>query len=212
MMYGMSEKGLASRLGVDQLMAREIMSMFFTSFPAIKNLIDEETVFCKKYGYVSTMDGRKRRLPGIYSEDKYTRLRTARQILNSDIQGSAAGIMKLAMVNIENDKRLSDIGWSMLLSVHDEVICEGPRSTAIQAAKYITEDMTCVIELAVPLKVDAEIFTDGQWYGESIKVKQKSDGWHIIQEVEDQDKDTGKAIMVNKEITEKEANELLIPA
>ena len=180
MMYAMSEKGLSARLKIDESDAKDIMDFFFKAFPNIKKKTAEIQRFCKSEGYVETDWGRKRRLPDIWSEEFWIRKKAERQVLNSVIQGGAADLMKIAILLVGYDQRIKDLGGRLLLTVHDELILEAPKENAIQVAKYLIEDMINVAELKVPLKVDAEIYTDGRWYGESIDLKRTDTGWRLM--------------------------------
>ncbi len=103
-------------------------------------------------GYVSTILGRRRYLPELSSENQSVRLFGQRAAVNSVIQGSAADLIKQAMVNIYRDNRIS--GLRMLLQVHDELVFECPRSSVSDACDFITHQMEHAMELAVPMKVD----------------------------------------------------------
>jgi DNA polymerase-1 len=184
MMYSMSEKGLAKRLRISEDDSLAIMSYFFKRFPKIQKKITELKYFCRANGYVETMWGRKRRLPDIWSEEWWIRKKAERQVLNSVVQGSAADVMKLAMLAVGYDQRIKDLGGILLLTVHDELILECPKNQAVEVAKLVVEDMTTVCELSVPLKVDAELFMDGRWYGESVNLKRKGDDWVLLKDSE----------------------------
>jgi DNA polymerase-1 len=203
MMYSMSEKGLAARLKISEEDALEIMNYFFKAFPDIKKAMNYYKVFCKANGYVETMFGRKRRLPEIYSEEWWVRKKAERQVLNSVIQGTAADIMKIAMIKVGQDQRIKDLGGKLLLTVHDELILEAPKETAVQVTKYVIDDMVGVCNLKVPMKVDGEIFVDGRWYGESISVKNKSGWWGIFQDYDETDSD-GNKVHKTRELNETE--------
>jgi DNA polymerase I-like protein with 3'-5' exonuclease and polymerase domains len=102
--------------------------------------------------------------------------------MNAVVQGTAADVMKLAMLAIGYDHRLSDLDCHMLLTVHDETISSAPKATAVQAASLIIEDMLGVITLNIPMKVDAEVYLDGRWYGDALKVKNKGDKTILLYE------------------------------
>ncbi len=200
MMYSMSEKGLAARLKIDESDAKDIMDFFFKAFPSIKKKITELKIFCKNEGYIETDWGRKRRLPDIWSEEFWIRKKAERQVLNSNIQGGAADIMKIAMLLVGYDPRIKALGARLLLTVHDELIVESPKKNAVQVAKYLVEDMCGAVQLRVPLKVDAEIFTDGRWYGESVALKREGNDWKILETEETIIE--GKKVKRDIEITE----------
>lgn len=180
MMYSMSEKGLASKLNISDDDAFEIMNFFFKRFPNIRKHMKSIEAFCYENGYIETPSGRKRRLPDIWSEEFWLRSKTKRQVLNSEIQGWAADVMKLSIIAVGGDDRIRSLGGKLLLTVHDELILECPKEHAIKIAGYMIDDMVGVVDIKVPMKVDAEIYTDGRWYGDSIKVKKKGNESIII--------------------------------
>jgi DNA polymerase-1 len=182
MMYSMSEKGLANRLKITEDDALDIMNFFFKTFPNIKKTMKYLQALCKEDGFVETLWGRKRRIPDIWSDTWFIRKKAERQVLNSVIQGTAADVMKLAMIKVGYDQRIKDLGGKLLITVHDELIIEASKKNAVQISKYVIEDMTSVCQLKVPMKVDAEIFVDGRWYGDSIAIKKKKDDWVILYE------------------------------
>jgi DNA polymerase-1 len=184
LMYSMSPKGFASRLKISEDDAKELVDQFYKAFPTLKQVMWELKSQCQKDGFIETPWGRKRRIPEVWSDDKYERFRAERQILNSKIQGGAADIMKIAMLLVGYDPRIKELGGRLLLTVHDELIVEAPKDNAIQVTKYLIEDMSNAAHLKVPLKVDAEVFTDGRWYGESITVKRKGSDYVILEEKE----------------------------
>lgn len=174
-MYGMSDRGLASRLKVSRWEAAAILNGLFEEFSGIKQIIDRFHKFCKLNGYVETPFGRKRRIPDIWSDEWWIRNKASRTILNSVIQGGAADIMKLAMLNVGYDERIKALGGRMLLTVHDELIVSAPVKTAIKVAQYLVEDMTSAVKLDVPLKCDCEVFVDGRWEGQSVSLNRALD-------------------------------------
>lgn len=182
MMYSMSEKGLSNRLKISEEDALDIMNYFFKTFPNIKKHMKQLQAQCKEDGFIETFWGRKRRLPDIWSDTWFIRKKAERQVLNSEIQGSAADVMKIAMLRVGYDQRIKDLGGKLLLTVHDELILEGPKKHAVQIAKYVIEDMVGVCDLKVPMKVDAEIFVDGRWNGDSVVLKNKKADWTILYE------------------------------
>ena len=181
LMYSMSEKGLAGRLGLAQNDAMMIMDSFFHRFPKITTYVNHLETFCIHNGYVLTILGRKRRLPNIYSDQWFVRNKTKRQILNSVIQGSAADVMKLAIVKVGRDKRISDLGGTIDLTVHDELIVEVAANKALECARYLSEDMSSAIDLSVPMKADCEIYVDGDWYGRSVVYANSKEGWKLTE-------------------------------
>ncbi len=177
MMYSMSSKGLSGRLGIKESEAKRIMDSFFNHYPNIRKHIRDLKVFCKEHGYVSTLDGRKRRLTSIWSDEWWERKKAERQLLNAEIQGTAADIMKRALYKVSTDQRITILGGKLLLTVHDELISEAPYETAIEVSKYMIEDMSGVVNLKVPMSVDAEISVDGRWYGKTVDLIKEEDDY-----------------------------------
>lgn len=181
-MYDMSDYGLADRLKTSEAKAAEIMDHFFDTVPEVRAFIKRWKAFCKREGYVETPWGRKRRLPDVFSDEYMIRKKAERQILNSIIQGGAADVMKLAMVIAGNDQRIKDLDGHLILTVHDELLAEAPPENVIQVAKYLTEDMLEAWTFDVPIEVDTEIFIDGRWSGESLKLAKEGQDWLLIKD------------------------------
>ncbi|MDQ3982578.1 MAG: DNA polymerase, partial [Actinomycetota bacterium] len=158
--YGMGAPGLAERLNVPVAEAREIMDAYFEVFEGVSKFLD--TVVTQAYadGFTTTMFGRRRYLPELGSGNPRVRSIGERQALNAPIQGSAADIMKLAMINVDCALRDSDLGTRMILTVHDELVFEVPEAERERARELVTSQMTAVCEMEVPLKVDVSYGTN----------------------------------------------------
>lgn len=170
-LYGMSGYGLAARLKISEDDANTIINDFYKSFPKLKGKMDQIKRFAQQNGYVQTEWGRKRRIPDVWSDEKWIRRKAERQLFNSVIQGGAADLMKKAMLLVMYDPRLARLKFHPLLSIHDELIGSVPRENALEAIAIMVEDMVGCQELSVPLKVDGEIYVDGAWNSESISYK-----------------------------------------
>lgn len=181
-MYDMSEIGLSRKLNIDKAEAIKIIDSFYERFPGVAKHIRELKSSCKRNGYVQTLAGRKRRIPDIYSDTFWIRKKALRTVLNSEIQGSAADIMKLALIEVGRDRIFKDLGGTLLLTVHDEIIAEAPIDTAIEASKRLVIDMLNVWDLDIPIKVDSELYYDRRWYGKSVMLKPTEDAWVIIKD------------------------------
>uniref|UniRef100_A0A7S2RII9 DNA-directed DNA polymerase family A palm domain-containing protein n=1 Tax=Mucochytrium quahogii TaxID=96639 RepID=A0A7S2RII9_9STRA len=163
--YGKTEYGLAKDFGKDLEEAKEILDKWYASRPEVKQWQQEMRKQAKIFGYVRTMWGRRRYLPA-YSRkppasstfrsierDQQAALRAA---INTPIQGSAADIVMGAMIKISNNKELKELGWKMILQVHDEIIVEGPEETADIAMEHVVNNMEHPFEKGgFPLVVDA---------------------------------------------------------
>ncbi len=152
--YGISAFGLAQDIGITNSMASEFMKKYYEAYPEIKIFMDKTIEFCKENGYVSTMKNRKRYIPDINSSIYMQREFAKRTAMNSPIQGSAADIIKIAMVNV--DKKITEEGLKskMLVQVHDELVFEVEKGEEEILKKIVKEEMENAVKLSVPLIVD----------------------------------------------------------
>ncbi|HFI0147909.1 TPA: DNA polymerase I [Streptococcus suis] len=160
--YGISDFGLSNNLGITRKEAKEYIDTYFERFPGIKNYMETIVREARDKGYVETIYKRRRELPEINSRNFNIRNFAERTAINSPIQGSAADILKVAMINL--DKALEEAGLStrMLLQVHDEIVLEVPRAELETVKALVKETMESAIALSVPLIADEN---DGQtWY------------------------------------------------
>lgn len=152
--YGVSAYGLASRLGISNSEGKEMIDQYFERFPGIKTYIDETIEFAKENGYVATLMGRRRYIPDINSGNWNIRGFAERTAINMPIQGTAADIIKLAMIDIHNYLSEEKLKSRMLLQVHDELIFEIAEGEADTVPDKIRELMENAFELKVPLDVE----------------------------------------------------------
>ena len=160
--YGISDYGLANNLGIPRKVAKQYIETYFERYPGIKDYMERVVRDAKDKGYVETLFHRRRELPDINARNFNVRQFAERTAINSPIQGSAADILKIAMINL--DKALVDgrFKTKMLLQVHDEIILEVPKDELEAIEKLVKETMESAIELSVPLVVDESA---GQtWY------------------------------------------------
>ncbi len=155
--YGLSAYGLAQNLGIENSEGKEMIDEYFERFPNILNYINETKQFAKEHGYVQTLLGRRRYVPDINSGNWNTRGFAERVAINMPIQGTAADIIKLAMINIHNWLKSEGKKSRMLLQVHDELIFEIHESELDTVPVRIRELMEGAFEMDVPLKVEAGI-------------------------------------------------------
>jgi len=155
--YGISPFGLSSQLGVSHQEAKKYIEAYFARFQGVKAYIDRTVAEAKANGYVTTLLGRRRPIPELRSSDPTQRSFGERVAMNSPIQGTAADVIKLAMLAVHRRLTTEGLGAKMLLQVHDELILELPESELDAVRRLVTEEMEQVIELAVPLKVDIGI-------------------------------------------------------
>lgn len=153
--------------------AQQLIDNFYKSFPKINQYRLKIENMAETYGYVTTITGRKRRLPDMQLEDKddYRYQEAHRQSLNSVIQGSSADIMKLSMIAIYNDPRYKALDCHMIITVHDELIMEVPEDHIKEGAELLVGTMKRVGHslIDLPMSVDAEV--NDYWYGENLAEK-----------------------------------------
>ena len=160
--YGISSFGLSQGLSITRAEAQDYIEHYFQTFPGIKRFLDETVAFAKTNGYVTTMFGRRRPIPELTAANYMQRQFGERVAMNSPIQGTAADIMKIAMIRVE--KALKDAGLEakVVLQVHDELLVEAPESEIKAAEKIIREQMEGAADLSVDLKCDVGIGSN--WY------------------------------------------------
>jgi DNA polymerase-1 len=152
--YGMEAYGLGQRLGVPTEEAREILDNYFASFPSVKEFMDSTVREAKQRGYTTTIFGRRRQITELSSDNFRIRQMGERMAQNAPVQGSAADVFKLAMVDL--DRALEDAGLRsrMILTVHDELVLEVPLDERERVETLVREVMESVCTLKVPLLVD----------------------------------------------------------
>ncbi len=158
--YGMGAPGLAERLAVTVPEAQGIMDSYFEVFEGVADFLDTVVKQAHRDGFTTTMFGRRRYLPELGSGNPRVRAIGERQALNAPIQGSAADIMKLAMINVEGALAEELPRTQMILTVHDELVFELPEEESEAASKLVAREMTSVCDMAVPLEVDISFGAD----------------------------------------------------
>jgi DNA polymerase-1 len=153
--YGMGAPGLAERLNVPISEAQEIMDTYFERFDGVASFLDEVVKQAYADGFTTTMFGRRRYLTELGSGNPRVRAIGERQALNAPIQGSAADIMKLAMIGVDHALSEEGLESKMILTVHDELVFEVPDAERAAAQELVGREMTGVAEMKVPLVVDA---------------------------------------------------------
>ena len=152
--YGMSPFGLSKDLGISQRDAKRYIDAYFEHYKGVSDFIDKTLQEAKGNGYVRTLLGRKRPIPELSSKEAAVRQFGERTAVNTPIQGTAADIIKLAMVNIFNRIRKDNLKSLMTLQVHDELVFEVPENELETMKKLVREEMEGVMEMNVPLRVD----------------------------------------------------------
>jgi DNA polymerase-1 len=163
LIYGMSSFGLAERLGMEQEDATAFIRDYFAVFPGVRRYQEDSIATAQELGYVSTLLGRRRYLPEIRSRNFAMREFAKRTAINSPIQGTAADLIKLAMIEIANALR-GEAGFrsKMILQVHDELVFEAPEEEVERLVPMVKDHMENVIALDVPIVVDVGVGKD--WY------------------------------------------------
>ena len=153
--YGLSAYGLADRLQIPQDEAQQFIDRYLERFPKVKQFIDETIVKATDEGFVATRFGRIRRIPELRARNRQTRQLGERLAVNMVIQGTAADIMKVAMVNSTRALRDAGLRTRLVLQIHDELLFEAPESEVEQASAIVCREMSNAFEMDPPLEVDA---------------------------------------------------------
>jgi DNA polymerase-1 len=152
--YGSSAFGLANNLGIATTEAQAIVDAYFARYMGVRRFLDETVVNAKSQGYVSTLLGRRRYLPDLSSKNRVLRQAAERMAVNTVIQGTAADLIKKAMVEVDAALARSDLSAIMILQVHDELVFEVPKAEVDELSLLVRERMEGVFQLRVPLVVD----------------------------------------------------------
>jgi DNA polymerase-1 len=161
--YGMSAYGLSQQLGTDPKVAQTYIDEYFKKYSGVRTYTEKSLEDARQTGYVMTLLHRRRYLPDIHSSNFAIRQATERMAINSPLQGTAADIIKLAMIGVQN--RIEELGLStkMIMQVHDELVFEVPEEELEKAISMIRDRMESVIDLSVPLRVSID---SGKNWGE----------------------------------------------
>jgi DNA polymerase-1 len=157
LIYGMSAYGLAQALGISNKEAEQFIAVYFARYAGVQGYMQETLAAAERDGRVETLYGRRRYLPDIQSKNWNLRENARRVAINARIQGTAADLMKLAMIAVDRRLRAEHPKARLLLSVHDELVLEAPAAEAPAVAELVRVEMAGVAELAVPLVVDSGV-------------------------------------------------------
>ncbi|MDX1445475.1 DNA polymerase I [Lishizhenia sp.] len=155
--YGQGAFGLAQNLGISRKEAKAIIDGYFEEYATIKTYMDQAVKDAREKGYVETIFNRRRYLPDINSSNAVVRGFAERNAINAPIQGSAADIIKLAMIKVAERMKKEKVNSKLLLQVHDELVFDVHKSEQEIMAKLVQEEMEHAVELAVPMKVEYEL-------------------------------------------------------
>jgi len=153
-MYGISAFGLAQRLKCSRSEAKQIIDDYFESFPSIRGFIDRTLQSARENGYVQTLFGRRRYVPDVNAGNAQLRALAERNAVNAPIQGTAADIIKLAMIGVDRALSANGLQSKMVLQIHDELLLEVPQEELEQVRGILISEMENVMELSVPLTVE----------------------------------------------------------
>jgi DNA polymerase-1 len=154
-LYGMSAFRLSNELSIPGSQAKDFIDAYFARYPKIQEYLDRTLAEARATGKVTTLFGRVRYIPEIHNRSFTVRGNAERMATNAPIQGTAADLLKLAMIALEGELQRHPSGAQMLLTVHDEIVVEAPEASAPEVARIVEETMKNVHPLAVPLAVDA---------------------------------------------------------
>ncbi len=155
--YGIGEYSLSEDLGISRAQAKQYIESYLEGYPKVKEYLDKIKAQAKTDGYVSTAFGRRRYIPEINASNKNLQHFGERVAMNSPIQGTAADIIKIAMVNTQKKLLEADIDARLILQVHDELLLEANKNCAEKAMEILVSEMEGAVKLKVPLDVDAHI-------------------------------------------------------
>ncbi len=154
--YGMSDFGLAERLEIPVYKAKEFIESYFRKYPNVRRFMDQTIAQCREDGYVTTMLNRRRDIPEIKSSNHSLREFGKRAAMNAPVQGSAADLIKIAMINVYNRINREGLKSKMILQIHDELILNVPKEEEKIIMKLVEEEMENAMELKVPLLAESE--------------------------------------------------------
>ena len=160
--YGISAFGLSQDLNVSRKEANEYIERYFATYPGIKTYLDGNVAFAKEHGYVKTLYGRIRPIPELSSSNFMQRSFGERAAMNSSIQGTAADIIKIAMIRVSRRLREEGLASRLILQIHDELLIETKEEEKEEVYKILKEEMMGAASLRVPLIVDIE--EGNNWY------------------------------------------------
>jgi DNA polymerase-1 len=156
-LYGIGAFGLKTRLGVTQTHAKEIIDTYFKTFKRVREFMDSSVRFAQEKGYAETLNGRRRYLKNINSNNRVVRQFEERVAINMPIQGTAADMIKLAMINIHNELKNRKTKTKMILQVHDELVFDAHKDEVDELLPIIKNLMEISLPLKVPVLVETGV-------------------------------------------------------
>jgi DNA polymerase-1 len=152
--YGQGAYGLSQTIGISQAEAKKFIDDYFARYSSIRDFMNGCIASAKRSGYAETILGRRRKIPDIGSKNANKRSQAERLAVNTVIQGSAADLIKVAMINIQRKIEKDRLPVKLILQIHDELVFELPAKDAEKYSEWISQEMTTAIKLDVPMKVD----------------------------------------------------------
>ena len=157
LIYGISAFGLSKQLGINRNLAAEYMDIYFSRYPGVRKYMNKTKTEAKKTGYVETLYGRRLYLPEISTGNAIRRQAAERVAINAPVQGTAADIMKKAMLSVNDSLKKQKIDAKLILQVHDELVVESHEKDTEKVTKILTDSMSKAAKLSVPLEVEIGI-------------------------------------------------------
>jgi DNA polymerase-1 len=155
--YGISAFGLAQQLDCSRTQAKQLIDDYFAAFPKVIQYIESQKELCRQRGYAETLFGRKRYLPDIHSQNATVRSFAERNAVNAPIQGTAADIIKMAMVSIHRRLKEEHLQAQMIMQVHDELNFNVPMNEVDRVREIVVTEMENAVHLSVPLIADCGV-------------------------------------------------------
>jgi DNA polymerase-1 len=159
--YGISAFGLAQRLGVSRKQASDLIEAYFASYPGVKAYMDKTIAEARTRGFVQTALGRRRFLRDIASRNATSRQAAERNAINTPVQGTAADLIKLAMIRTHQALKKRKLGARLVLQVHDELLLDVPRAEEAEVKALLKDAMLHALNLGIPLGV--EMMSGNNW-------------------------------------------------
>jgi len=157
LMYGKTAFGLSQELKISRKEAQEMIEKYFIKYSAVKKMLDTQIADAREKGFTQTAFGRKRNLPDLHSKNHLVRANAERMAMNTPMQGTAADLMKLAMIKLHHELIKKGLSAKILVQVHDEVLLECPKAEVEQAKKLVIDCMENVVKFEVPLRVNTSV-------------------------------------------------------
>ncbi|HEX7177216.1 MAG TPA: DNA polymerase, partial [Pyrinomonadaceae bacterium] len=159
--YAVEPFGLSNRVGISRKEAKQVIEDYYATYTGVRRFMDEVPVVAREKGFVRSIYGRIRPIPGINDRNANVRFRAEREAINMPIQGSASDIVKIAMLRVDEALRGEGLKSQLIMQVHDELLIEAPKQEAERASAILKREMERAVELDVPLEV--EIGTGNNW-------------------------------------------------